>query len=129
MKPQPRLNKRQQRGSVARRTGLLAEWLARLYFVIAGYRVRGHNVRTPFGELDLILQRGRLLVFVEVKWRRHDSSFEAALSHTQRQRLWRAATWYAGRQQHDDDIRFDMLWLGGTRLLCHIPNALEQDFS
>ena len=34
-----------------------------------GYRVLAWNFRHPLGEVDLIVRRGRLLVFVEVKVR------------------------------------------------------------
>jgi putative endonuclease len=35
-----------------------------------GYTIRARNVRTPYGELDLIAVRGESTVFIEVKTRR-----------------------------------------------------------
>ncbi len=39
-----------------------AEWLAR-----RGYEIVARNVRTPYGEIDLIARLGEATVFVEVK--------------------------------------------------------------
>lgn len=35
-----------------------------------GYQIRGRNVRTPFGEIDLFLESDSAFVFAEVKTRR-----------------------------------------------------------
>lgn len=55
------------------RAGLkLGRWgedLAAEFLTDCGYQVLERNVRTPYGEIDLIVQRGDELVFVEVKTR------------------------------------------------------------
>src|SRR5438094_5832645 len=53
----------------------------------AGYRVVARNWRCPLGEIDLVLSRGRAIVFCEVKTRRGTSfglPFEAVTSRKQR---------------------------------------------
>lgn len=50
----------------------LGEWgekKASEYFEARGYRVVAYNVRTPYGEIDLIVQEENRLHFVEVKTR------------------------------------------------------------
>lgn len=49
--------------------GRLGERLAREYYEEQGYRLQAANYRTRQGEVDLILERGALWVFAEVKAR------------------------------------------------------------
>jgi putative endonuclease len=49
------------------RPGESAERRARRHYRLRGYRVLGTNVRAGRNELDLIVRRGRRVVFVEVK--------------------------------------------------------------
>jgi putative endonuclease len=49
--------------------GRLGETIAAAYLELAGYRVRRRNVRFGPREVDLVVTRGRELVFVEVKLR------------------------------------------------------------
>jgi Holliday junction resolvase-like predicted endonuclease len=48
-------------------TGRLGEDAAELLYVRRGYRVAARNWRCRIGELDLVLRRGDLVVFCEVK--------------------------------------------------------------
>jgi putative endonuclease len=59
--------------------------------LLKGYVPIARRVRTPVGEIDLIVRRGRGIVFVEVKarGRAEDALVAAARSRT---RLGRAAT-------------------------------------
>jgi putative endonuclease len=51
------------------RIGKWGETAAACYLEGRGYRIIARNVRTPYGEIDLIASRGDGLVFVEVKTR------------------------------------------------------------
>jgi putative endonuclease len=51
-------------------SGAWGEELALRYLVRQGYVLLERNYRTRYGELDLILRHGDILVFVEVKLRR-----------------------------------------------------------
>jgi len=51
-------------------TGRFGEAAAETRYVGRGYRVVARNWRCGIGELDLVLRRGDLLVFCEVKTRR-----------------------------------------------------------
>jgi len=50
-------------------TGRWGEQLAEEFLVEKGFSPIGRNVRTESGEIDLILQKENMLVFVEVKTR------------------------------------------------------------
>lgn len=66
------------------------------YLAQKGYTVIERNLRTPYGELDLIAQDGLSLVFVEVKTRTTDAYGlpEAAITPQKRQHLIAAAQAY-----------------------------------
>jgi putative endonuclease len=53
-----------------RRLGRLGEQLAAAHLERLGFRVLARNVRTRYGEIDLIVFDGSTLVFAEVKTRR-----------------------------------------------------------
>lgn len=42
--------------------GIAADWLAE-----RGYRIVARNIRTPYGEIDIIAEQGDVTIFVEVK--------------------------------------------------------------
>jgi len=51
--------------------GRRGEDLALAYLLERGYTLLGRNVRTTYGELDLVMRQADALVFVEVKARRN----------------------------------------------------------
>jgi putative endonuclease len=53
----------------------------------AGLRLRAANVRYRFGELDLVMDEGEVLVFVEVRYRRGQDFGGGAASVDARKRL------------------------------------------
>ena len=77
--------------------GRLSEHLAAGYLMLHGYRILARRHRTPFGEIDIIAQRGKRIAFVEVKYRRTRNAAEAALKTKQAQRVVRAAQHYVSR--------------------------------
>jgi putative endonuclease len=63
------------------------------HYLLRGYRILGTNVRVGGYELDLVLRRGRVLVFVEVKERSGNAygGPVAAVGAEKRRRVRRAA--------------------------------------
>ena len=49
--------------------GASAEWIGDAVADAKGYRILGHRLRTPYGEVDLAAWKGGVLVIVEVKAR------------------------------------------------------------
>ena len=60
--------------------GAWGEQAARAFLTRRGYAVLETNFRTRFGEIDIIAQDGKYIVFVEVKTRK-DARFAAAREH------------------------------------------------
>jgi putative endonuclease len=78
--------------------GRAAERRAAWHYRLRGYRVLGRNVRAGGVELDLIVRRGRRLVFVEVKQKRGPRFGDPleAVDTRKRERLRRGiASWLA----------------------------------
>lgn len=53
----------------AHRRGRRAERVAIFWLREKGYRIVARNLRLPQGEIDVVARRGRVLVFIEVKYR------------------------------------------------------------
>ncbi len=92
--------------------GKRGEDLAASYLKGQGYRIVERNVRTPFGEIDLIAAHRDVLVFVEVKSRTSVAygGPELAVDADKRRRLSRAALCYIADRKMDDRLsRFDVI--------------------
>jgi putative endonuclease len=87
---------------------------------LRGWRVLGANVRAGGNEVDLIVRRGRVLRFVEVK-ERAGSSFggaAAAVGPEKQRRVRRAAeAWLAAHPEHAAlDLGFDVVAVEAGRV-------------
>ncbi|GAB4525917.1 MAG: YraN family protein [Anaerolineales bacterium] len=80
--------------------GRWGEARAAEYLSACGYHILGRNLRTPYGEIDLLAQQGGQLVFVEVKTRtsRAFGNPEEAVTARKREHLLAAAQHYL--QEH-----------------------------
>ena len=97
-----------------------------------GYRILARNYRTRWGEIDLIAEDGRTLVFVEVKARRDDrfGGPGAAITPAKQARIARLAQQYlAWRRLGDRLCRFDVVMILGddpkTRRIELLTGAFE----
>ena len=90
-------------------TGLLAEQQAAHYLQQQGLHLLAQNYRGRFGEIDLIMQEGETLVFVEVRMRsRADFGTAAASIDARKQRrIIRTAQQYLATLTHLPPCRFD----------------------
>lgn len=95
----------------AKLRGTQAEQQAALYLHRQGLKLVAQNYRGRFGEIDLILQDGAALVFVEVRLRRNDDFGGAAASIDTRkqQRIIRTAQQYLADLAHIPACRFDVV--------------------
>lgn len=110
----------------SQRQGRRAEWLAAQFLRLKGYRVLDRNVRTPYGEVDLVLRRDKTVIFAEVKLRGAGASAGGAVAWKQQQRIARAARHLAGLKRYghpDDGVRIDLVLLRPGRLPEHLPDA------
>ncbi len=100
--------------------GRAAERRARRFYRLRGYRILAVNARAGGNELDVVLRRGKRLVFCEVKAKagdRYGDPFEMVGREKQR-RLRRAAeTWLAAHPELDDlEVSFEVIGVRGSRL-------------
>jgi len=104
----------------ARPLGLSAERRVRRYYRLRGYRVLEANARAGRNELDIVLRRGRRLVFCEVKARSGDGYGDPreAVGPEKERRLRRAAEIWLARNPAllDLAIAFEVVGVRGKRL-------------
>ena len=102
-----------------RRLGAHGEDLARRWYEARGYTVLARNWRCRDGELDLVLARGRLVVFCEVKTRTSDAFGvpAAAVTAAKQRRIRRlAARWLEASAWRPGSVRFDVASVLAGRL-------------
>jgi len=113
----------------AQKRGQWAEQLTAMYLCLTGHRVLARNFRTRVGEVDLIVRRGNILSFVEVKARSNITSAAEAISTRQRRRIQRAAELFLA--QHPNlstcDIRFDVSLVSGPLRFTIVRDAWRVD--
>jgi putative endonuclease len=113
----------------AERRGHFAEFIAGWWFQLSGYRIMARRWRAATGEIDLVVKRRYLLVFVEVKYR-FDSEQIATPSPRQCQRIRSTASLFLARYPNFSDYqcRFDLFIVNhgkffGVGHIAHIKNA------
>lgn len=108
--------------------GQAAEQLAATFLQQQGLKLLASNYRSRFGEIDLVMQDGKEIVFVEVRLRSNDAFGGAGASITpaKQQKLARTAEDYLMRHGAKA-CRFDAILLTAldTRQLQWIRNAFE----
>lgn len=110
--------------------GARAEGLAAAFLARQGLTLVEQNYRCRFGEIDLILRDGEILVFVEVRLRANPNFGGAAASITpaKRARLLKAARHYLARLDRIPPCRFDAVLLNDAagRSLEWLQNAIQE---
>ncbi len=102
----------------AERSGRFAESLVGLAYLLRGYQILATRFRAPGGEIDLIVRRGRLIAFVEVKRRREADAAILAVTHKNRRRLESAAGSYLALRPYFGEfaVRYDIAAVAGWRV-------------
>lgn len=112
--------KRRRAETWGRRAEDIAGWWLRL----KGYRILAKRVRTPFGEVDLVIRRGTTLVFVEVKARLDAASAASSISQVNQRRVSRASNALLARFGRGcEAVRIDVVLISPWRLPQHIVGA------
>lgn len=115
------------------RQGRGAEMLAMIWLRLTGHRILAHRWRGRGGEIDIIARRRQVIIFCEVKFRRHPDE-SGIPSPQQRRRICRAAEEFASRQRlsGNTEWRFDLVQISppfGARLwpVRHLKDAWRCD--
>lgn len=112
---------KQKADRAGRRAETLAAWLLRL----KAYQIIARNYKRPMGEVDIIARRGRVLVFVEVKYRPHRQAAKAAVSARQWARIAHAAQDFTARHARFRNLvwRFDVVVCAPRQWPRHIADC------
>lgn len=111
------------------RVGKWGELAASEYLMGQGYAIVAGNVRTPYGEIDLIAKKEDLLIFVEVK-SRTSKTFgppEVAVTPRKQQHMVACAEYYS-QQNGIDHWQIDVIAverMDGRTEITHFENAIS----
>ena len=110
--------------SKAEKLGRKGEKKAVSFLKRSGYKIMERNLKTPFGEVDIVARKGDVVAFVEVKTRLTDSfgTPNEAVTSERRSRYIRAAKFYYANREIDCVLRFDIIEVFRGEIN-HIENA------
>lgn len=122
-----RAEQRREIGARNNQWGIEAENIAYEYFIKEGYTCRERNWKCAKLEIDLVLQQGRTIVFVEVKARAAETQDPVdAVNSKKRINLVRAADIYMAELDQLYQYRFDIVTVTGSAenyKFQHYPDA------
>ncbi len=110
--------------------GLRAEKFAVMYLRLKGYKILRQRYKTPVGEVDIIAQRKKQLIFIEVKARPSEASALESITPKMRERIERTAAYFLMKENKYNDyaMRFDLIAvtpfsLSNSTFIKHLDNA------
>ncbi len=110
--------------SAAEARGRRAETLAAWYLRAKGWRILAKRARIAGGEVDLIARRGKMVAFVEVKWRDRAADLDQAIDEYRLRRVVTAAERLSSRYCRTEDLmRIDVILLAPRRWPHHLTNV------
>ena len=114
-------------------TGAWGEAVAAEYLRKKQYKIIKQGFRSKFGEIDLIAQNGKYLVFVEVKLRKSDRFAQAMefVDTGKQSRIIKTAAMYLSENSTELQPRFDVIEIyapQGTETQKPTINHLEDAF-
>ncbi|MCJ7702346.1 MAG: YraN family protein [Anaerolineales bacterium] len=116
-----------------RNLGIWGENKAAAYLLAQGYDLIAQNVRTDFGEIDIVVQKEGVMVFVEVKTRRTRSYGypEEGVTPKKREHLIHSALAYLrDHPEVDGEWQIDVIAIEtrypGPPEIIHFENAISE---
>ena len=91
--------------------GRKGEAMAAQYLIKKGYKLLESGYRSRYGEIDLIVQKEDIVVFVEVKLRKNDRFAPAyeAVTGLKQDRIRTTALQWLSQQEKEVQSRFDII--------------------
>ena len=99
------------------KNGIIAEETALNYLINQGLREVRKNYRTRFGEIDLIMKDGEIIVFIEVRYRSNTKFLEPvdSINKTKVKKIIRTSQHYIQKFEDEQNLyRFDIIALTGN---------------
>ncbi len=125
------MSQRASRGRGSYHAGLSAEAVVARAYAASGAEILAERLRTPEGEIDLVVKIGTVLVFVEVKQRKNFADHSNIVSERQWRRLECAALHYMMGLQNETGVqpicRFDVALLSRDGAVQIVENARSFD--
>lgn len=108
--------------------GNRAENQALTYLKKQGLTYKERNYRSRFGEIDLIMVDQDSLVFVEVRYRKHQSwgGAAASVNKIKQQKLVKTGLSYLQRHDPEAVCRFDVIAIDAQQRIEWIRNAFYE---
>jgi putative endonuclease len=104
--------------------GISAELCAEKVLLSKGYHILKKRVRTKYGEIDILAQKGNDLVAVEVKQRKSLAAARECISSRQQRRISNALTHIISTRSNPfENYRIDVICLDSIGRYEHIENA------
>lgn len=108
------------------------EAVAAGYMKKLGHKVLARNFRCPAGEIDLVCEKKRKIVFVEVKSRtsKDFGEPEEAVTEAKKRKILKVAEWYLAENCLEGrEVRLDVISVlyggGGKPKITYFPGAFE----
>ena len=96
-----------------------------------GITVKENNYYGKYGEIDIVAEDGKTVVFVEVKYRKSEKcgKAEESVSKTKMKRLYITAMEYLTKKRiaNSVSVRFDLIAINGTKINW-IKNSFYRDW-
>jgi putative endonuclease len=111
------------------RIGKWGEENAADYLMQKGYEIIGRNVRTPYGEIDILAKKDDIVIFIEVKTRTSNKMGlpEESITPRKREHMIACAEYYAAENEFEN-WQIDVISIEGkpgtTPWITYFENAI-----
>jgi len=106
-------------------TGLFSEYAAMIFLRFKGYMILERRYRNALGEIDIVVKKGNVIAFVEVKTVKEKNKFFPVVSNKQINRISRSSLLYLKRSARYNtyEIRFDLITVANLVWVKHYKNV------
>jgi putative endonuclease len=113
--------------------GILAESIAIFFLRLKGYKILKRRYKTFVGEIDIVAQKNKTLIAIEVKARKkavikNGFLIEEVVSISQQKRIKRATISFVKanyKKYQNHNIRFDLIVICPYKIPLHLINFWE----
>lgn len=106
--------------------GKAGERVAEIFLRSKGYSLLAKNYRAGRGEIDLVFQKEKQIVFVEVKTRTYLSAFDSFIpvNKAKKRAIYSAVRSFLHQERFRlpewDELRFDLVYVTQGRVMAHV---------